>query len=137
MVYQNILYFVRMKNILILLFLPIAGICQQKHDNTIIAHGVSFDSAVNRLLDLGYKIHKIDKDFKTAETNSIKYDTYIFIREKNGDLIINGEIRSMDLTIPIEYGWGSKKRWQTLMEFAEPFRNLEYANMPGHGAAGG
>ena len=121
---------------LLVFILPTICFSQVKKDNTIIAHGVKFDSAVNRLLDLGYHIEKIDKDFKTAQTNTIKYDVVIFIREKNNDLIINGEIWSMGYKIPIEYGWGSKKRWETLMEFAKVFDSLEYKKVEGKGVDG-
>lgn len=127
-----------MKNIFLLGALLISYIChaQTKHDNTIIAHGVNFDSAVIRLMDLGYKIEKIDKDYHTAETNVGKYDVKINIRLKGSDLYITGDIISMHLDFPIEYGWGSKKRWETLMEYASGFAPLEYWKDPKFSAAG-
>lgn len=127
-----------MKKIILFMFLLCSSYvnAQVKHDNTIIAHNVNFDSAVIRLMDLGYKIDKIDKDFKTAETNVGKYDVKINIRLKGTDLYITGDIISMHLDIPIEYGWGSKKRWETLMEYATAFQPVEYWKDPKFSAAG-
>jgi hypothetical protein len=36
--------------------------------NTIIVKNVSFDQCVNTLLDMGYKVDKIDKDYQTVKT---------------------------------------------------------------------
>ena len=110
-----------------LLLIPILSFSQEKRDNTIIVRNVSFDSAVVRLLDLNYKIAKIDKDYKTVQTEIDKWDLVIYVRQKKNDLIITADIHSTGLVIPLEYGFGAKGRWKSLVEYASYFGPLEYS----------
>lgn len=59
-----------MKTILLILSFFFVTFCksQSKGDNTILVKGVTFDQVVNALLDSGYRIDKIQKDFKTVKT---------------------------------------------------------------------
>ncbi len=96
-----------MKFLLFLLLLPLSSAAQTsaaqipKKANTIIVDGVTFEKAINTLLDMGYKIDKVDKDFLTAATEfkqpgnkKIKgWEIAISVRVKDNTAIITGEHR--------------------------------------------
>ena len=59
-----------MKNLLFCLFISTTCYSQDipKYTNTIVVKGLSFDSAMNLLLDKGFRIEKKDNDLYTFET---------------------------------------------------------------------
>jgi C-terminal processing protease CtpA/Prc len=65
-----------MKLLLLLLFAPAIMFAQTipHKANTIIVHNVSFEQCVNTLLDMGYEIAKMDKDYQTLRTEYKKSD---------------------------------------------------------------
>lgn len=86
-----------MKNIVIILILPLFSIAQEKNDNTIIASGVNFKQVVNTLLDAGYQIQKLDTTYSTLRTEYKKLcsgcepEYLLDIRIKDSNAIITGK----------------------------------------------
>lgn len=86
-----------------LLITPFFIYAQQppKKANTIIVPGITFEKCVNTLMDIGYKLDKIDKDFKFAKTEfkqaenkKIKgWEISISIRVKDSTATITGQHR--------------------------------------------
>lgn len=116
-----------MKYILIALLLTTISLqAQTKKDNAVIVHGVTFTEAVNKLLDMNYRVVHIDKDFQTAETAPSSANEIIFIRvNEKGDLII----RAQFMTYPVQYWPSGKARWDEMMKYAGQFTNVEYAKL--------
>jgi len=71
-----------------------------KNANTIIIKGVSFEQVVNNLLDSGFKIDKIDKEYHTVKTEYRKVCTdcvpelYLDVRVKDSIATITGKWKS-------------------------------------------
>lgn len=88
--------------IIVSLLLPVLSFSQDipKNANTITVKGVGFDNAVNILLDSGYKIDKIDKEYYTIQTEYKKLCTdclpemLISLRIKDSTATITGKWRS-------------------------------------------
>lgn len=67
------------------------------NSNLIVVHGVDFKQVVNRLLDSGYFIKKIDSNFNTAETelqefnnNGVMQQMFLRVRVKDSTAFISG-----------------------------------------------
>lgn len=81
---------------------------QVKGDNAVIISGVNFDQVVNTFLDKGFKIDKIDKDYKTLKTEYLNYrpdyNYYIYfdVRVKDSTATITGKVKNFDLELDIQ-----------------------------------
>jgi hypothetical protein len=87
------------KFLLTFLLLPTLCFAQNKGDNTIFVKGITFEKVVNTLLDSGFTVDKIDKDFKTVKTQFKEHEKYTFtyyfdIRVKDSIAIIKGKWNS-------------------------------------------
>jgi hypothetical protein len=86
--------------LLIPVFLFGLAYAQEKNDNTIIVKGVSFEQVVNALLDSGYHIEKMDKEYRTIKTeyrelcDNCLPQLYFDIRVKDSTATISGKWRS-------------------------------------------
>jgi hypothetical protein len=107
-----------MKTVLIfcLCFIITNCVAQNKGDNTILVKGVTFDQVVNALLDKGYKIDKLDKDFKTVKTEycecrpKYSYQILLNVRVKDSVAAISGKASNRNIEIGIEnQKWGLYK----------------------------
>lgn len=106
-----------MKKILFAIFLIPSILFSQeapKHTSVIQVKNVSFASAVNTLLDAGYTIDKLDKDFQTVTTE--RKAMY-----KNSGWYISINIRIKDSTATIKGICGF-----TLMSLKGEFDKNEY-----------
>lgn len=101
---------------------------QSKGDNTILVKGVTFEQVVNKLLDQGYRIDKIDKDYKTVKTeyseprSGYTYKECLDIRVKDSVATITGKASNLGLEINIEYQkWGGlyKLSFEDMNQFAK------------------
>lgn len=120
-----------MKYILIALLLTTISLqAQTKKDNAVIVHGVTFTEAVNKLLDMNYRVVHIDKDFQTAETAPSGNNEVIFIRvNEKGNLIIRAQFGTSYGSYPVQYFPSGKARWDEMMKYAGQFTNVEYAKL--------
>jgi hypothetical protein len=116
---------------LLIAFMLIGSVqAQTKKDNAVIVHGVTFTDAVNKLLDMNYRVVHIDKDFQTAETAPSSMNEVIFIRvDSKGDLIIRAQFGTNYGLYPVQYFPSGKARWDEMMKFAGQFENREYAKL--------
>lgn len=96
-----------MKLLILLLFAPIISFSQVPDGtNCLQIKGVTFEQAVQKLLDNGYALDKLDKDFKTAKSewkklcNDCVQDMNIYLRYKDGSVFITGTFRSNDTSNP-------------------------------------
>lgn len=83
-------YFVGMKLLLFLVFMPAIVFAQPKDAKTIIVKNVTFTEVCSQLLDKGYAIEKKDDQLQTVRTEPKKYTTW------NAAYVIN--IRVKDST---------------------------------------
>lgn len=98
---------------LALLIICLKSCAQPKGTNEITIHGVTFEQVVTALLDSGFKIEAIDKDFKIATTKPFgQFNIVISIRAKDSSVIIDG-IWSNGSHITFQIA-------QTKKEFVEP-----------------
>jgi hypothetical protein len=135
-----------MKVFFILFLFPHLSYSQEKGVNVIRVKNVDFNQVVNILLDKGYSIEKIDKNFQIVRTEPKSYSNKvggmikISIRVKDSTAIITGEcgLKAIDFTIKegIYYGGsyggrienrgmkGSllKESFQVLNEFAQSLK---------------
>lgn len=103
-----------------------------KDDNTIIVHGVTFQQAVNKLLDMNFVINHVDKDFQIAETEPDEWSQLIFIRvNSDGDLVIRSQLIILHNRSDVYYSTHGYigARWKALMAYASSFSNLEYKKL--------
>jgi hypothetical protein len=86
-----------MKQLLVIVLLCLSStiFAQTKGDNVIYAKGVTFEQVVNTLLDSGFVVKEIDKDFHTVITKyksfSPTYGLTLDIRVKDNIAIIKGK----------------------------------------------
>lgn len=127
-----------MKTLLLfcLLIITSAAQAQNKGDNTILVKGVTFDQVVNTLLDQGFKIDKIDKDFKTVRTEfkepnpKYSYKVSYDIRVKDDVAIITGETITSNMKFEIKNGKSGldKLAFESMSNFAKSLNGgMSYA----------
>jgi hypothetical protein len=124
-----------MLKIFFVIFLPGIAISQQRNDNAVIVHNVTFDSAVSKLIELGHQIRVVDKELKTCITLPSVSGLSIYVRaDKKGDIVISGEFTTSYLgsgTSGIErvtyFKHGLQHdRWEEMMKYAGQFPDKEY-----------
>jgi hypothetical protein len=121
-------YLNKMKYIIFLLLLFGSAKAQQKRDNAIIVHGVTFQQAVAALVEGNYHIAKIDSVYKTVELER-DGSSVMYIRGKsNGDLVIYTKF--FVTMMGTEHSFYAEARdkvlWGDMMKFAGQFPNREY-----------
>jgi hypothetical protein len=122
------------------LMLPVLTFSQfrkepEKKDNAVIIHGVTFHDAVRKLIDMGYRMDKIDSNYQIVQVNIDEYQT-MYIRFDTAhnmivtsDMYIHGNMFAQHS--PVLY-WKSsfnRARWDLMMKYAGSFPNLEYAKL--------
>ena len=94
-----------MKLTVALLFLPILSLSQPKGTKKIIVTGITFTKAVNVILDSGFQIKDIDKDFQTLTTKPLgNWNEVIYLRVKDSVATFTGEMFA-GLKFAIEQHW--------------------------------
>ena len=118
-----------MRDLLVILFmgacscLPSISKAQDppKGSNQIIVKKVSFDKIVIALLDSGFQIKEMDKDFKTLLTKPHgDYNTSIYLRVKDSTAYLSGEFYIGSLTYKIEQHWYPAYKGNNWFKHAKP-----------------
>ena len=124
-----------MKFAYIFLLLPVFSLAQQKNDNAVIVHNLTFDSAVSKLVEMGYQIRVNDKKQKTCITQVSVSNLSIYVREnKDGEIIISSEFETSYFSsgsagkIRVAYFKHGvmHDRWEEMMKDAGQFPDREY-----------
>ncbi len=123
-----------MKIIALLLIIPAMGQAQPKNTERIIIQGVTFKQAINKLLDKGYTIDKIDSTFNTASTVKKSLDgtrdTYVLnARIKDSALYLTGYLEwfmfgnkyEQDIANAGAKGFSPRNAFKKMDEFAKSF----------------
>jgi hypothetical protein len=93
---------------LTLVFSYLISECQDapKGTNAITVRPVAFETVVNALLDSGFKIDNIDKDFHTLSTKSYgDWNMILSVRVKDSAATISGTFRPGSYLFDIEQLW--------------------------------
>lgn len=84
-----------MKNLLFIILTPFLAYSQEKGTNIIKVQPIEFNRVVSALLDQGYLLEKVDKEFQTIKTEPKEMKTNgfirLFIRVKDSTAIISGD----------------------------------------------
>lgn len=123
-----------MKVLITLILLASFAYCQgqKTFDNAIIVKGVSFNQVVTALLDQGYKIEKVDKDFQTVQTELTgRYNIAIYARVKDSTATITGKFFSSRIwEVYYEKSGGFGKRFMIIDAFAHSLNGkITYAKL--------
>lgn len=112
---------------------------QERLDNEIIVHGVTFQKAVNKLIEQGYGINKMDSNYKTVAVKMDVYQTMYIRFDTAGNMIITSDFfipgNMFAQHTPVVYYKSSfnNARWRVVMKYAGLFDNLTYANVKSAG----
>lgn len=89
----------------LLLLLPAMALCQPKGSKKIIITGVSFNQVVNAILDSGFQIKDIDKDFLTMTTKPFgDWNQILYLRVKDSVATLTGEMIA-GFKLDVEQHW--------------------------------
>lgn len=126
-----------MKHLLVALLLIGSATAQNKADNTILIPGVTFDSAVKKMDEMGYKIRVVDKEKMVCISQPSVSGLSIYVHQIKKGIAVTGEFGVVYAVYGIP---GSTKvlyfkhglqhdYWVEMMKYAGSFSGVEYARL--------
>jgi hypothetical protein len=124
-----------MKYLLVSILLINSAQAQKTQDNAVVIHNVTFDSAVKRMIEMGYHIRINDSSLKTCITEPSVSGLIIYVKvDKKGNVVVTSEYPVSFLSsgssgmyrVAFWKHGTIHERWEEMMKFAGQFPDREY-----------